>query len=156
MEQQVEKFDPSTLMQGVKDRIKATFVSLIPDGQWETMVQKEVDAFFEMRTQTISQKTSRTSSYGGTSTETFVSAEEKSSPFRNLVWEHCAQLTIQVLKEQVTKDYFTNQWNAGEMDFTEGMRKIIVEAAPLAAAKFFEKIAFNMSQDLRNAIQQIR
>ena len=37
--QQVEKFDPSTLMQGVKDRIKATFVSLIPDAQWEQMVK---------------------------------------------------------------------------------------------------------------------
>lgn len=37
MENQVEKFDPSTLMQGVKDRIKATFTSLIPDEQWEQM-----------------------------------------------------------------------------------------------------------------------
>lgn len=27
----VEKFDPSTLMEGVRDRIKATFISMIPD-----------------------------------------------------------------------------------------------------------------------------
>ena len=40
---QVQKFDPATLMQGVKDRIKATFVSLIPEEQWEEMVKKEVD-----------------------------------------------------------------------------------------------------------------
>ena len=33
MDNQVEKFDPSKLMDGVKDIIKATFVSLIPDGQ---------------------------------------------------------------------------------------------------------------------------
>lgn len=43
---QVQKFDPATLMQGVKDRIKATFVSLIPEEQWEEMVKKEVDKFF--------------------------------------------------------------------------------------------------------------
>lgn len=42
----VQKFDPAMLMQGVKDRIKATFVSLIPDDKWDEMVQKEVDDFF--------------------------------------------------------------------------------------------------------------
>ena len=34
MEENEEKFDPSKLMQGVKDRIKATFAGLIPDEQW--------------------------------------------------------------------------------------------------------------------------
>jgi len=47
METLPEKFDPSKLMDGVRDRIKATFVSLIPDDQWEVMVKKEIDAFFE-------------------------------------------------------------------------------------------------------------
>lgn len=47
MENQVEKFDPSKLMDGVKDRIKATFVSLIPDNQWETMCNAEMKKFFE-------------------------------------------------------------------------------------------------------------
>lgn len=42
----IEKFDPSQLMQGVRDRIKATFISLIPDDKWEELVQKEIDAFF--------------------------------------------------------------------------------------------------------------
>ena len=44
---QVEKFDPSKLMDGVKDRIKATFVSLIPDAQWEQMCDSEMKKFFE-------------------------------------------------------------------------------------------------------------
>lgn len=43
---QVQKFDPATLMQGVKDRIKATFVSLIPEEQWKEMIEKEVGKFF--------------------------------------------------------------------------------------------------------------
>lgn len=45
MENAVEKFDPSTLMQGVKDRIKSTFVSLISDGHWEQMVKREIENF---------------------------------------------------------------------------------------------------------------
>ena len=41
----IEKFDPSKLMDGVKDRIKSTFVSLIPDDAWEAMVEKEIYVF---------------------------------------------------------------------------------------------------------------
>lgn len=33
-------------MQGVKDRIKSTFVSLIPEEQWKEMIEKEVGKFF--------------------------------------------------------------------------------------------------------------
>lgn len=46
MSNDVEKFDPSRLMEGVRDRIKATFISLIPDDQWEKMVQAAIDDFF--------------------------------------------------------------------------------------------------------------
>lgn len=45
MENQIEKFDPSKLVDGVKDRIKATFVSLIPDDAWNSMVEKELYVF---------------------------------------------------------------------------------------------------------------
>lgn len=51
MAEEIEKFDPATLMQGVKDRIKATFVSLIPDAQWDQMVKREIDSYFESRDQ---------------------------------------------------------------------------------------------------------
>jgi hypothetical protein len=42
----IEKFDPSKLMDGVRDRIKATFVSLIPDEQWEQLCKTEIEKFF--------------------------------------------------------------------------------------------------------------
>lgn len=45
----IEKFDPSMLMEGVKQRIKATFVSLIPEDQWEVLCQKQIDEFFEKK-----------------------------------------------------------------------------------------------------------
>ena len=41
----IENFDPSKLMDGIKDRIKSTFVSLIPDDAWEKMVEKEIYVF---------------------------------------------------------------------------------------------------------------
>ena len=42
---EVEKFDPSKLMDGVRDRIKSTFVCLIPDEAWNSMVEKEIYVF---------------------------------------------------------------------------------------------------------------
>ena len=41
----IEKFDPSRLMEGVKERIKSTFVSLIPEDAWAKMVEKEIYVF---------------------------------------------------------------------------------------------------------------
>lgn len=49
---QIEKFDPSKLMDGVKDRIKSTFVSLIPDEAWEAMVEREIYIFTTGRIRT--------------------------------------------------------------------------------------------------------
>jgi hypothetical protein len=49
MSNEVQKFDPSQLMDGVRDRIKATFVSLIPDERWEAMVQRVADDFFKQK-----------------------------------------------------------------------------------------------------------
>jgi len=54
MENMIEKFDPSKLMDGVKDRIKSTFVSLIPDDVWNTMVEKEIYVFTTGRIETKS------------------------------------------------------------------------------------------------------
>lgn len=46
-----EKFDPSALMEGVRDRIKSTFVSLIPDSHWDEMVKKVIDDWFTHKEQ---------------------------------------------------------------------------------------------------------
>jgi hypothetical protein len=46
MEQSVEKYDPSRLMEMVRDRIRATYVSLIPEEQWTQLVKKEIESFF--------------------------------------------------------------------------------------------------------------
>jgi hypothetical protein len=43
---EIKQFDASQAMQSVKERIKDAFVSLIPDEQWQEMVQKEVESYF--------------------------------------------------------------------------------------------------------------
>jgi len=42
---EIAKFDPSTLMEGVRAKIRASFVELIPDDAWNQMVKTEIDNF---------------------------------------------------------------------------------------------------------------
>jgi hypothetical protein len=155
MENQVEKFDPSTLMQGVKDRIKATFVSLIPETQWEVMVQKEIDAFFNSEETLIFAKKDEQIS-GQWHAKKLATLEIKQSPFRALVWEHCTNMTTQILKEKITKEYFNEAWPATEETIDEKMKSFVKDAIPNAISLFFENIAFRQVEFLRQQIQQGR
>lgn len=42
MEDEIKKFDANEAMQNVKSKIKDTFVSLIPDEQWNEMVKRAI------------------------------------------------------------------------------------------------------------------
>ena len=155
MDDKIEKFDPSTLMQGVKDRIKATFVSLIPDGQWEELVQKEIDAFFnETSKLEVSKKTEQTGDYWHR--KQYLVTETEQTPFRAIVWGHCLDLTYETLKEKITKEFFSDKWVNNQNEITDGMKKVIEDSAALGLTNFFRMITLNMTQDLRNQISQIR
>ena len=47
MEQSIEKYDPSKIMDAVRDRIRAEFVALIPEATWTEMIKREVDIFLK-------------------------------------------------------------------------------------------------------------
>ena len=49
MSNEVTKFDATEALKSVKERIKDAFVSLIPDEQWNEMVKKEVDTYFQVK-----------------------------------------------------------------------------------------------------------
>jgi hypothetical protein len=49
MENEIKKFDVNEAMKNVKDKIKDAFVTLIPDEQWNEMVKKEVDSYFQVK-----------------------------------------------------------------------------------------------------------
>jgi len=151
----IEKFDPSTLMQGVKDQIKATFVSLIPEAQWIGLVEKEVDAFFNQTTKlNVGEKKERVGSAWYETT--FLVVETEQSPFRSIVWQYCKDMTYQVLKEKINKDFFNSQWSPEEKDLSEAMKEMIQSAAPAAMASFFQQILFNQGFHFRQQIENMK
>lgn len=108
---EVEKFDPSKLMDGVKDRIKATFISLIPDDQWEIMVKKEIDKFFELRD---------TNNYSN-------SQDRWKSDFGNLVRNEVHEYCKNKLAEYLKQPEFNESWKGNEARVSEYIKKFMIE-----------------------------
>jgi len=84
MAEEPVKYDPAKLMEMVRDRIRATYVSLIPDDQWTAMVKREVDLFFEEKNETT---------YGTT----------RSSRFKDVVFSELEKVAKEKVKEELAK-----------------------------------------------------
>ena len=133
--QSLEKFDPSKLMDGVKDRIKATFVSLIPDDEWDRLVQAEIKAFFEKKTE------------DGWTTP-------KTTPF--------AAICISILKQDAAKrindflqtEEYKRSWDSyGQPVVSKAVEKVIIENSGAVLAQMIGGISSDM---LQNFASQIR
>lgn len=133
MEQGVEKFDPATLMQGVKDRIKATFISLIPDEQWGQMVNGEIKKFFELR-DGLNERHSGNSRMSNFTQVVF-----------DVLTEECKKKCIEILNHE---DFQIN-WFDNKQTVSENLKSRLVQKMPEIMASMMENM-------LANAIQQIK
>jgi hypothetical protein len=145
MSEELLKFDPSTLMQGVKDRVKSTFVSLIPDEQWDNLVKKEVDAFF---TESDAPKDYNYSK-GGYAYE----VKTVPSPFRAMVWEMCQNQTNRVLREYLQERFQQQYDQQGKPIIDDAIQKLIVENA---GQMFAQMITGSIQSSMQNMYMQIR
>lgn len=110
MGNEVEKFDPSKLMEGIKDRIKATFASMIPDDQWDAMIKKVVDDYFNSRSENWHEKR-RTSNFEDLA--------------YNLLQEETKSRIAAFLK---TDGFVTDTWKSfGPPVITEKVKKMFIE-----------------------------
>lgn len=139
---QVQKFDPATLMQGVKDRIKATFVSLIPEEQWEEMVKKEVDKFFreyEIRGD------------GRRYVSDFSSLV--TPPFFLLLKEECERR----MKEYLESPEFQTIWNDnGQKTINHAIEKMMIENSGLILCNMYQEMFHVMLCRFKNELMNSR
>lgn len=117
MTSEIQKFDPSQLMEGVRDRIKATFVSLIPDEQWEQMIAKVLTDF------------QKKEEYG-----------TKRSPLENIAFKVMEEQTREILEPKIKEflsQYVSNTWNGDKMRPNEELVKLMTENADKMFATMF-------------------
>lgn len=129
----IEKFDPAKLMQGVRDRVKATFVSLIPDDQWEQMIKTECDKFFQI-------------------TERDWRGDRPCiSDFQMVVNSALREITEIKVKEELKK-YESTIWDGSNIKINDELKKLLIESAP----ELFAKIMGSRVQEVINNMQQSR
>lgn len=116
-------------MQGVKDRIKATFVSLIPDDQWEVMVKKEIDDFFKQREQGYSNR--------------------YCSDFRNVVNEVCKEMAEKKVREVLSDPDFNTEWSGNRETVSKAIKSQLISSAPEIFATAIENLVANSIQKMK-------
>src|SRR6478609_7514861 len=131
---EIQKFDPSTLMQGVRDRIKATFVSLIPDEQWNQMVETEMKSFF----------TTSVDRWGnGTKAQ-----------FKEVLDTELARRSRETINALLDKDDFMTTYSgSGPELVTDYIRKELVANAPELFARTLERTIASVVEQMKYNIK---
>lgn len=135
-DQHIEKFDPATLMDGVRNRIKATFISLIPDDQWGAMVKKEVDAFFQQK------------DTWNNSSRSYV------SDFQTLVKQTLDAEAKRRVAEYFASPEFEVTWDTnGRPIVNEQIKKLLIENSGEILANMMGSMFASMLSNFRSSLQ---
>jgi hypothetical protein len=115
----IKPFNAEDALKSVRERIKDSFVSLIPDEQWEQMVKKEIDEFFKER-QVTSSYTKQKSDF--------------SSTVNSVLKEKATEKAKEVLEKILEDTTYTQQ---GKFQILTLENKIIKEFLKENKAEFF-------------------
>lgn len=111
---ELKPFNPQDIMQGVKDKIKSSFVELIPEENWNQMIQAEIDNFF--------QKNKQANTYNNNQHNKYV------SQFDLMINAELKKYADEKINEHLRGPEFQAMWgNHGVTKVSEGLAKIIVE-----------------------------
>lgn len=126
----VVPYDPTKLMDAVRDRIKAEFVGLIPEDTWKQMVAAEVKKFFAEETRSGYQ-------------------EDRKLPslFSRVVWEELERNS----RERVRTMLSSQEWQ-GRFGFSNNQQTC--EASEMVKKLVVEKSGEILAGILGGAIQQ--
>lgn len=111
MSEHVKPFQPQDLMEGVKAKIRATFVDLIPDDAWDNMVKTEVDRYFKNHLTTGRQVPSYT-------------------PFSKFIQNQLEEFCKEKFKEYLNTDEFKSTWDSeGNLMMSKAVEETLVNNA---------------------------
>ena len=133
----LKKFDASSVMKGVKDKIKATFVDLIPEEQWNEMIQKEIDDFFTYRPS------------GG------YSRDKSYTSFESLVHGELKRECLERMKKYLDGKEFDVTWDKrGKPVVTESIKKMMIDNAGEILASIYGEMFHQMLNSFKSHLSQ--
>lgn len=138
-------FDPAALKRRVSESVTATFGMLIPQSEWDTLVEREVKAFFEE----VNDPWVIIEQRGSWNTSETQKVQSKLTPFRVLVWKHLGDLCLAKVQECLSTDKFLAIVNreytsGGEVQkdamISDFLLRKLDEIAPAMAASMFRSM----------------
>lgn len=163
MDNNIEKFDPSQLMEGVKDRIKATFVSMIPDDVWNQMVEREIYIFTEGRIKqeydysTKQYKEVRVPYQGDIEKDQWGNKKpDDISPLQEMIRQGLRDKFKEDLDKYLTSDDYQIFWNEhGTPVVSKAIQEIIVKNSGAILRNVLEELMQRGFENLRASISQV-
>lgn len=137
MAEEIAKFDPASLGDKLKDRIKNSIADLIPEDTWIAMMQKEIDSFFKETVVTKDRWGDHTSEPG---------------TFRKVFREVMTEVTRKHLVEFLNGPEFQPVWSNVGMLAGEGVKKMATEAAPAIVESLLSSALQQFVINLRNNV----
>jgi len=116
MSEEIVKFDPSTIMDQIKAKLKKTLVDVIPEEEWEKMIVSEYKTFF------TDQEVKKEYGHG---------YDTKKSGLGGVVFEVMQSLAKEKIQAMMNDPKRRGDpWGDPESMLDEHIKKMIVEAAP--------------------------
>lgn len=140
-----------TIQEKISEKIKETYLDLLPKEELDLLVKNEIDAFFNEETKSSFRVEYKSGNWNNPNTFEFTSSENM-SPFRKMVWLNLINNTAKCLQSDLVKTYFKGQYSVSNEELNIYMKDVIKEFIPLAIQKYFENIAFNMATNMMNSI----
>ena len=119
----VAKFDPSTYVDKVRDKIKQSLIDVIPDEQWNAMLRAEIASFFENKTDHDRWRNETTT---------------KPSEFRRIAAIVFAEETKRRIREMLSGPDWTSYWDGQKQVAGEEIARIARENGTAILAKWLE------------------
>lgn len=132
MTNEVAKFDPTTYVDKVRDKIKQSLVDVIPDEQWDAMLRVEIEAFFATKV---------TSQYG--------EQREQPSEFRRIVTGVIAEETKKRVQAVLNGPEWTAYWDGTKMKIGDEIGRIARENGAAILAKWLEGAIAQVIEGIR-------
>lgn len=122
MSNEVTKFDPTTYVEKVRDKIKQSLIDVIPDEQWNAMLKAEIEGFFKSKT---------TSSHYG-------EQRELPSEFRRIVLGVLEEEVKRRVREMLAGPDWQSYWDGNKQKAGEEIARLARENGAAIVAKWLE------------------
>lgn len=151
------QFEPDALKKRIAESVQVSFGMLIPESEWQKMVDKEVKAFFEEEGQFIWQRQEelKNSSYYGQS-RYYETLKFGMTPFRQQVWECVNKLVKQQLETALNVESLRTMvhWgNEQDKELSIYLESKLAELAPKMAASMFRTLFASAVEQVKNDIR---